>query len=246
MRRRTRRVRLRPRPFIVLGLLVNLMAGVAFSPVTAVRHVRVEGAPTADRSRLTNLLQRLRGVPCARVDARRVEAEALQNSELRAANLARTPFGSAVLRVVRRTAVARLNGTTALSDEGVPFAATEIPGDLPVLALPSGYPPVGLALGNDWPLADVAHLAMLARGIVAGKPPQIILADGGRVCLNIEGGTVDFGRLENLEAKVARLREILKERPGLFTSVQVLSLVRVDAPAYLPRPLPPSKGAPKP
>lgn len=247
MRRRTKRVRLRPRPFIVLGLLVNLGAGVAFSPVSAVRHVRVEGAPPSDETRLTGLLQALRGVPCVRVNARDIEARALQNSELRSANLARTPFGSAVLRVARRTPVAKLNDVTGLSDEGVVYAATVLPPDLPTVVPPPGEPEVGLTLGNGWPSADVAHLATLVRGDGGGKPPQIILVGGGRVCLNIEGGTVDLGRLEGLEAKVARMREILRTRPGLFATVQTLSLVRVDAPAFLPRPLPPpAKGAPKP
>ena len=246
MRRRTRRVRLRPRPFLVLGLLLNLGAGLAFSPVTAIRHVRVEGAPPADRARLIELLQALRRVPCVRVDARAIEAAALQNSEIRDARLARTPFGSAVLRVVRRVPVARLNDATGLSDEGVAFAASEMPSGLPTVARPPGEPSVELTLGNGWPAADVARLAILVRDLAPGKPPRIILVGGGRVCLNIEGGTVDLGRLEDLEAKVARLREVLRKQPDLFATVQTLSLVRADAPAYLPRPLPPSKGAPQP
>ena len=141
MRRRTKRVRLNPRPFIVLGLGVNLAAGVALSPVTAVRRVRVEGAPEADRERLTLLLQSLKGVPCARVDARTVESKALENSELRGASLARTPFGSAVLRVARRVPVARLFGDldTGLSADGVLYRASQLPKDLPTVNLTFKY-----------------------------------------------------------------------------------------------------------
>ncbi len=245
MRRRTKRVHLRARPFIVLALLVNVVAGVALSPVTAVRRVRVEGAPMADRARLTGLLQRLKGVPCARVDARSVEAEALQNSELRGASLSRTPFGSAVLRVARRSPVARLYAwpDTGLSAEGVLYRATQLPSDLPTVNLPAEYPTVGLALGNAWRSADVAHLAELVRGLGSGEPPRIDLVGGGRVCLNIDSGIVDLGRCDELDAKVARLRQYLTERPNLFATVHKLILVRPDYPTFEP---PPAQGTAKP
>ena len=246
MRRQIRRTRLRPRPFIVLGIFVNLAAGVAFSPLTAVRHVRVEGAPISEQDRLVILVQRLRGVPCVRVDARRIEADALQSGELRSANFSRTPFGSAVLKVVRRVPVARLNDATALSDEGVAFLTKSSLDALPTVVPPPGSASPNLTLGNEWPSADVAHLAALLTGMGSGRPPQIILVGGGRVCLNMSGGTVDLGRLERVEPKLDRLQEIFRQRPDLFTTVKTLVLVRPESPAYLPRPLPPQKGAPKP
>ena len=238
MRRRTKRVRLNPRPFIVLGLGVNLAAGVALSPVTAVRRVRVEGAPEADRERLTLLLQSLKGVPCARVDARTVESKALENSELRGASLARTPFGSAVLRVARRVPVARLFGDldTGLSADGVLYRASQLPKDLPTVNLPSNIPRIGLTLGNAWRTGDVAFLASLLRGLGRTEPVRIDLDAGGRVCLNIDNGTVDLGRTQDLQAKVARFRQILQKRPNLFSTVRTVVLVDVDAPQYIPRP----------
>ena len=248
MRRRTKRVRLRARPFVILALLVNVAAGVALSPVSAVRRVRVEGAPPADARRLAGLIQGLRGMPCARVNARELESAALQNSELRLASLARNPFGSAVLRVVRRTPVARMYAfpDAALSDEGVVYRATDLPKDLPTVNPLAESPDVGLALGNGWRSADVAHLAALMRGLGRGEPPRIDLVGGGRVCLNIESGTVDLGRCDELDAKVARLREYLLKRPDLFASFRKLSLVRLDDPAFEPRTPVLPQGSPKP
>ena len=243
MRRRTKRVRLNPRPFIVLGLLVNVVAGVALSPVTAVRRVRVEGAPEADRKRLTDLLQSLKNVPCARVDARSIESRALENPELRGASLARTPFGSAVLRVARREAVARLFGSldTGLSADGVLYPATELPEDLPTVRLPLRYPSVGLTLGNAWRTQDVAHLATLVRGLAKTEPARIDLFPGGKVCLNIDSGIVDLGRLERLDEKIDRFRRMFSESPNLFATVKSVNLVRVEAPQFIPRPqVPPS------
>ena len=238
MRRRIKRVRLDPRPFIVLGLVVNVAAGIAFSPVTAVRRVRVEGAPPADRKRLTDLLQSLKNVPCARVDARAVESRALENPELRGASLARTPFGSAVLRVARRRSVARLFGSLeiGLSADGILYPATELAEDLPTVRLPAKYPAVGLTLGNAWRTEDVAHLAGLVRGLAKTEPARIDLFPGGKVCLNIDSGIVVLGRLESLDEKVARFRQMFAERPDLFTNVQSVNLVRVEAPQFIPRP----------
>ena len=237
MRRRTRRVRLNPGPFVVLGLIVNLTAGAVFSPVTAVRRVRVEGAPPGDESRLAGILQALRGVPCARVDARAVETAALANSELRGAALSRTPFGSAVLRVSRRLPVGRLyaRDSMGLDEDGVVYQATDLPKELPRISLPPESPEVGLTLGNGWPAQSVAHLATLVRDLGAHEPARIDVLAGGRVCLNIDSSTIDLGRALGLDEKVARLRELLRRQPALFVNFQGINLVDVDAPTFTPR-----------
>ncbi len=242
MRRRSKRTRLRPGPLILLGLAINIVAGILYSPVTAVRKVRVEGAPKADEIRLTELLQSLRGVPCARVNPRMVESKALENPELQNATLARTPFGSAVLYVSRRIPVAQLQGVRAgLTLEGVLYPASELPEGLPTIELPPGYPSVGLTLGNGWPIMDVARLATLVRELPAKSPVRIRLVDGGRVCLNIDTGTVVLGDTKGVEAKIAWIDKTLRERPNLFDTVLSINLVDIDAPAYSPR-----KEVPKP
>lgn len=242
MRRKAKRTRLRPRPFILLGLAANLVAGALYSPLSTVRRVRVEGAPLEDEGRLRDLMQKLKGVPCAQVNARALEAEALQNSEIKSASLARTPFGTAVLKIVRRTAVAHLDRYrgTGLTEDGVLYRSTVPLDDLPTVALPEDHRFVGLTLGNGWRPVDVARLATSIRSIPSDRPIKIDLDKGGRVCLNIGTGAfvgiVDFGPYEGLDAKAARLESILRERPNLFESVQTLKLVNIDNPAYVPRP----------
>ncbi len=235
---RTKRVRLNPGPFVVLGLVVNLVAGALYSPLTAVRKVRVEGAPEADRPRLQTLLQKLRGVPCAQVNARELESEALQNSELISASLSRSPIGSAVLTVHPRTAVAQLDKYqgTGLTEDGVFYSSSTSLEGLPKVILPPDYRFVNLTLGNGWRVTDVAHLATLVQTLKTESPVEIDLDKGGRVCLNIDTGRVDLGACEGLDRKVARLESILRERPDLFKTVQKLILVNIDNPAYVPRP----------
>ena len=237
MRRRTKRTRLRPRPFILLGLAVNLVVGVAYSPVTAIRRVRVEGAPKADEVRLTKLVQKLRGVPCIRIDPRFVESEALQNPELRSATLSRTPFGSAVLRVGKRTPVARVFAapSVGLTAQGVLYAATELPETLPAVKLPNDYPVVSLTLGNGWRTVDVARLAGLVQGLPSGETARIDLENGGRVCLNIGGGRVILGSCHELDKKVALLGKFLRDRPTLFVNFASVNLVDADAPTFTPQ-----------
>ncbi|RYG25290.1 hypothetical protein EON82_07660 [bacterium] len=242
MRRRTKRTSLRPRPFIVLGLIVNLFAGILYSPVTAVRKIRVEGAPANDEARLTRLMQSLRGVPCARVNARAIESDALDNPEIRGASLARTPFGSAVLRVARRTAVARLYAAPSigLSSEGVLYPASELSNDLPLVELPGDYPKVGLTLGNGWRAADVARLATIVNTIPAKGPVRIRVFQGGRLCLNIDSGVVELGDYKRLDEKVKLVSDMLRKQPDFFANIQTVNIVKPEAPMYLDR-----KGAPK-
>lgn len=237
MRRRTKRTRILLRPLVLMALVINLAAGAMFSPVSAVRKVRVEGAPANDEGRLKRILQSLRGVPCARVNAKAIESEALRNPELRSANLARTPFGSAVLRVARRTPVARLFAAPGigLSQEGVFYPASSLSKELPLVQLPDDYPKVGLSLGNAWRMTDVVRLAGLVGSLGAKDPVRIRLVRGGRLCLNIDSGVVDLGGYEQLDAKVAWLEKTLKDRPSLFTTVESINLVKLDAPTYQPR-----------
>ena len=243
MRRRTKRTHLRPRPFIMLGLTVNLFAGILYSPVTAVRKVRVEGGPLNDQARLANLLQQLKGVPCARVNARRVESEAMRNPEIRSASLARTPFGSAVLHIARRTPVARLFAAPniGLSTEGVFYPASVLDENLPLVELPGDYPKAALTIGNGWRSEDVARLATLVQTIPSKGPVRIALVGGGRLCLNIDSGVVNLGDFKRLDDKVAWVSKTLKAQPDLFVNVQSISLVKIDAPMFIPR-----KGVPNP
>jgi len=208
-----------------------------------VRHVRVEGAPLASQKRLTNLLQKIRGVPCAQVHARSLESEALRDPELRSVSLSRTPFGSAVLRVEARQAVAQVDPSAriGLTAEGVVYESSVDLGALPKVRIPGDYPGIVLTLGNGWRVTDVAHLAGLVRDLPSPKPVEIVLDRGGRVCLNIGTGSVDLGSCEGLDEKVARLREILARQPDIFATVLKVSLVDVDAPTFTPRPPSPRK-----
>jgi cell division protein FtsQ len=226
----------------VLALILNVVAGVLWSPVSAVRRVRVEGAPKADEARLAKLLQGLRGTPCARIDPRIVESEAMRNPEIRGASLARTPFGSAVLRVAHRTPVARLfaGPSIGLTEDGILYPSTSDLDKLPLVKLPEDAPDVGLTLGNGWRAVDVARLATLVTSIPAKGPVRIDLERGGRVCLNIGNGRVEFGDLTRMEEKVAFVEKGLREDPNLFTGVQTLNLVYPDAPTFQPRKGPPN------
>jgi hypothetical protein len=227
----------------VLGLIVNLLAGILYSPITAVRKVRVEGAPENDQGRLIGLLQHLRGVPCARVNARAIESEAMHNPEIRGASLARTPFGSAILHIARRTAVARLfaGPNIGLSAEGVFYPASALDENLPLVELPGDYPKAALTIGNGWRSADVARLATLVRTIPSKGPVRIRVVGGGRLCLNIDSGVVDLGDYQRLDDKVAWVGKTLRAQPDLFVNVQSVSLVKIDAPMFVPR-----KGVPNP
>jgi cell division septal protein FtsQ len=237
MRRRFKRSKPRWGPVFALLLAVNLTLALLFSPLTAIRRVRIEGAPDWDRDRLESLVQGLKGVPCAQINAYRVESDAMQEPQVRSAHFARNLFGSAVLEVGYRQPVAVLAGEpgVAISIEGVPFQSGHLPPDLPVVKI-DGEGPVGMrTLAETWPVVSVARLAVKAGIIFRGQSLSIELGKGNSVCLNMGAGQVVLGSCNDIDAKLAALEKLLAQKPALLSEVQSLNLSVPTSPSAVPR-----------
>lgn len=115
MRSRKRRARFRIGSEIVwLALGVNLAAGALLSPLTAVQRVRVEGVPSFDQARVTEILNSWRGVAAMRWPPQVVESRVQSGSEVHRATFQRNVFGRGVLKVDYRYPVAEIEGTHGL------------------------------------------------------------------------------------------------------------------------------------
>ena len=219
-------------------IAANLTAALLFSPLTALRKVRVDGAPDWDRDRLQGITEQLKGIPCAQINARRVESDAMQDPQVRSAHFSRNLFGSAVLQVGYRQAVAVLDGEpdVALSIEGVPFHSGHLPPNLPVVKI-DGQKPVGIRLiAESWPVLAIAGLAVKATSMFRGQSLEIELGKGNILCLNIGAEQVVFGSCDNVESKLMALQKLLTRYPALLTKVQSVNLSFPSSPSVVAKP----------
>jgi cell division protein FtsQ len=237
MRRRYRRLKLRWGPILWVLLILNIAAGLCFSPLTAIRWVRVDGAPSWEEPRLTAIVLKLEGVPCAQVKRTEIESAVLSLPEVRSARLDRNLFGSADLRVGYRQAVARIDGSSGigLSLEGVMFPSDHLSPDLPTVRLDPEQMHPGLGIAANWPIVAVARLAVKAREIADRKPLVIELGKGSVLCLNMGAGQVNFGSCDDMDAKLTVLKRLLSQDPNYLSRVKTLDLALASAPTAVPK-----------
>lgn len=219
------------------ALVVVVVTGMLWSPITAVRTVRVVGAREEDRSAIASALQSLSGVPCAMVVARRVESLVQASDGVRKATLARNPFGSALLRVESHQPVARLDARRPifLSREGVVFTMRAHPGRLPIVKAPIEAANANLTLVGSWQPRLVADLCMQVPRDLQTDALGIELDRRGVVTLQPEGKCrIVLGSPTDLPRKLERLRDILKTRPLFLATIKELNLTAPDNPVYVP------------
>ena len=237
MPQKRKRVSLRPLPVIILLLVVNLVAGLLYSQLTVMRRIRVDGAPYWDQQRLTGVVGQLKGVPCAQIDAARVEAQALQNPEVRSAHLSRNLFGSAVLTVGYRRPVARFYNKrdVALTIDGVVYPSSHLPDNLPTVEVADGASTPLLTIAGDWPAAKVARVVLKAEEIDSSKQINVRFGPGSEVCLNMGTGQVILGSCDDIDTKMRVLKERLPADPEYLSRVQALNLTVPSHPSEVPK-----------
>src|SRR5580693_6242422 len=110
MRKKRKRISLKPAPCLWVLLGANLVLGLCFSKITSVAHARLEGVLPSDKGRIEGILAQIQDVPCLRIDARHIESLVMSNPEVDRAELSRNIFGNALLTVTYRTPTAKLDG----------------------------------------------------------------------------------------------------------------------------------------
>ncbi len=240
-RRRKARPRLRvdPVPLLWVAVALNVVAGVALSPLTAATRVRVVGAPAADEVRIRAELQSLRGLPWARTSPTAVSGRLGALPDARSATFQSNPFGRGLVRFDLRRPAALVAGrpVLVLDAEGQLYATRRtVPEGLRTLSLAPG------ALEATYTVTgtlETRRLAQLAADLAANLPNLAgnLEVDGrGVVSLRSEqGGLIVFGSTDDLPHKVSRLRAVLGQRPGLLGTVRRLDLTAPDNPVVAPR-----------
>jgi len=237
MRKKRKRLNLRPVPCLALALIVNVALGFYFSGITSIVRVRTEGVETSDKGRVEGILAKLKGVPCSRIDSRIIESEIMVGSDVDSAEFTRNIFGNALLTVHYRKPAAKLDSfdNVLLSTNGVLYASAEVPEDLPTLQLPEGGPPTLIAMAGNWQPKDLATLAIYGQEHYPRTVVKIDVDARGVVCLNIGSGRVRLGSCDDLDVKLKTLESRLQRNPQELDQVQELNLTSPGAPSVVPK-----------
>jgi cell division septal protein FtsQ len=215
-------------------LVLNVLTGLMYSPLTSIRRMRVIGAQPHDIDRINELTKGLRGIPFLSVKSTKFEGAILASRDVSEAALSHNLFGSAILTLKYRQPVASVVGTphAYLDDQGVIFASPEPYPELRQLDLGQEYLQPGVAYTLPWPSQQVAELCTKLNTVEELKGDVVHVEATGRLTISGEKGyTVDLGGAEQIDEKLRKLERMLEEDPNLLSNVQTLSLVDPARPA---------------
>ena len=213
--------------------VVNVAVGVWASPLTAVRRVRVIGAPPSAQARIEQTIQTLKGRPLVRVNWTALRYRLGLSSDVLSVSVLPNIFGRAVVKVGLRAPVAKIaNSELFLDKTGTVFTTSNEPVGLPILQPPPRAFATNTMVVGSW---ECGLLAQLCQILVAQMPNvewNVAVSDLGVISLQAESGAeVVMGSSNDLPQKVEKLKTLLEEKPDLLKRVRQLNLTSPDTPA---------------
>jgi cell division protein FtsQ len=246
-RRFTRHSRRRRITWITIGaiavVLVAVLAVAVFSPILALRTIRVEGATTVKASAVKSALDDQLGTPLALLDTTRIDHDLSQFTLIRSYVTEIVPPNTLVVRIVERQAIAAM-------PDGASFDLVDPAGVvLKTAATRSGLPIIDIGtekLGSAAFSAAVKVLLALPAS-VSGKVQSISATTLDNVSLTLTGDkhTVVWGSADNSDEKAQTLAALLR-----ISKCRSLTVINVTAPLAAAcghgQPAPPSTSTPTP
>lgn len=234
MKRSAKRRRRKPFPWpavLWLALVVNCAAGAVASPLTSVIRLRVTGAPAVYHSAIEDAAAEfLKDRPAVQAQVSQAQARLQTLPGVSRVSFGVNIFGSGLIEMTLEPAAAcREDGMTLLLD-GSWAELGECPANLPLIELEDSAK--GFGVVGSWLAPRAAQLC----GMLALMPDEerrwtVRVGEQG-VSASPQGrsGEVDFGRLDELEAKRDALARAMEANPRLFARPIELDLAVPDKP----------------
>lgn len=231
MARKSKR-RLNWTPVLWLVVVVNTIAGFAFSPITAATKVKVVGAMPSDQVRVEKAAKMLMDRPALRSPQNEVKVELFRRPDVRSAEVTQSIFGRAKIELKYDPAVAVLVGSPnlKLTESGLVAAVPEAPEGLPQLKLFAGALDPVSSISGRW---EQKRVVQVCQRVAASNLPgtTVLVATSGSVRLQLKSGaTVKLGNPEFLAAKFEALARALEMRQDVFKPGTEINLVVPDKP----------------
>ncbi|MDN4615619.1 FtsQ-type POTRA domain-containing protein [Leifsonia sp. F6_8S_P_1B] len=200
----------------VVALLVLGVAGVAVSPLLALRHIEITGASRLDAADIRAKLGDQLGTPLPMLDQAAISSDLAAFPLIRSYSLESHPPDTLVVRIEERQPVGVIQkGSvfTLVDAAKVPISSSQ--------TRPEGYPLVTAAGGSAETDADSAFAA--AAGVLSALPPTVLAQvdtisaktkDDVSFTLRGSGATVVWGSAEDSDLKAADLTALLAGASG--------------------------------
>lgn len=237
------RLRLRPHGFLGAAIVLNLLAGALWSPLTSLSKVRVIGAEKFDEARLRRMLEDRQGVPAFMVSPRGVEGQALESLEIEDANFSRNIFGRGELRLASRIPVAQverfgenLPTSLALSENGFLYFSRQNLAGLPSVSLLPGQDAASLGIATAVPFVQLSTLCQKTPKEIDLSKCSALYKPGRGLCLNIKESQklIVLGTTDNLDAKLKALVNLLALGPQSLEQSDEINLMAPEHPSPSP------------
>lgn len=230
-----RRRRLNWGPVLIALTLLNIVLGLAYSPVTSATKVRVEGAYPSDRERIKEAVQHVRKKPALRGGADVMIEQIYRRPDVRSVTFGQNLFRRGLITVRYYVPVAKIPELpkTVLTAQGVICQTQEPIDELPPLRFIGVSIPTATMLERfeSRKIADVCARAITLR--ITNL--EIVVLESGGVCLNSgTTGRVILGPPDDLDDKFEKLDEVLQAQPTVLNDHKELVLIVPSKPMVRP------------
>jgi cell division protein FtsQ len=196
----------------IVALLVAVLAVAIFSPILALRTIRVEGTSAIPAQAVQDALSSQIGTPLALLDDGKIRTELSSLILIRSYATEVVPPNTLVVRIVERKAIGVLrrgSGYEQVDPAGVVLAKSPTPAGLPVIQ-------IGTAGVNSAGFAAAVKVLLAMPASVGDQVSSISASTLDNVTLTLTQGsqTIVWGSADQSDAKAAALAVLLKRCAG--------------------------------
>lgn len=195
-------------------LAVNVIAGIGFSPITAPRTARVQGAPQEEVEHVRSVLQGLAGMPSAQINSSLV-AERLALAEgISGATVRANIFGRMAVSLESDQVLAALPGQQLVLTQSGRLRQLPHMEDAMKLHVPARSLAMGPAMVSAWEPSAAAEVCMAARKLA--QPSEVHVDEEGAFTIRMEEGPdILLGTSYELQVKLKEMARRLEGKTDL-------------------------------
>lgn len=212
--------------------IVNILVGMAYSPITAPYKVYLSGSFSDDETFVAKIFEQYRAKPWIWINRNEVASQLNAPSNIASVQVSLNMFGRASVHLTHRIpqASVRTQPGVYIDEEG--FFFKDAPGFPCVELIGSGASLSGTVI-DGFPGEALANGIQLVQKALPKS--QFTVSLEGKSIFSIylkDGPRIEFGRLTDMEKKVDVLKRIVQERPKDFASSTYVQLSDPTRPAF--------------
>ncbi|MFM9872684.1 MAG: cell division protein FtsQ/DivIB [Fimbriimonadaceae bacterium] len=235
--------------FLWVLAMVNLIAGLIFSPVTGLHHVSVKGADSAvELKAIKKRLEPWATEPWIRQSRSAMATAVLADNRLSRVTISSNVFGRGELTLVHREPVAKIEPPASDDPEKVADSAiyldstgvlyrdsNSIVFQGPVLVVPDGARVPQMSVIQTWPLNAVAKVSVKGQGLLQELQFKVVLDERSVISLEVaDGPQIILGPESDLDEKFSVLSRAFASDKDKIMGYKLINVSAPDRPVFSP------------